>query len=302
MSASRWRTEYRYPRRQRARGIPLRWPLAIAALGGAFLLAAMMSQASGPGDVGPTASPPGPDQGPLFSRDMRLTIQVRQAFAADAALARLFIRVEVREGVATLRGSVPSDDHVSRAEELVKKIIGIRKVRNELRVGAPREAPVVPVAPEEDKPVSSHSASPDRLTGTIAVPTSRVPPIALPPNGRDASAPPAAPAPAGIRPPTVSLLAPVSAEALGPAAPPAPVAPQVSAPAPAAPSLAEAVERLRRSDARFVGVGTQVEGNVVAVWPASADTAAENVMAFAQLVSRTPGVGRVVLRNGAGPR
>jgi hypothetical protein len=90
----------------------------------------------------------------------------------------------------------------------------------------------------------------------------------------------------------VSLLAPVGITDQLTArerVPPAPTA--AAAPSPA---LSAAIERLRQDDPRFRGIQAEVRGGLVLV--RGGDTPGEHVMAFAQAVTRLPGVERVVVQ------
>jgi hypothetical protein len=178
--------------------------------------------------AGPSSSPPSSDS---WLRDIRLTVHARRALAEDKTLARLNLGVKVRAGVATLRGPVPSADHIRRAVRTLEQVPGIHEVRSELYV-SPTATPddpllVLPLRP--DPPTSTQSASPDRVSGSLGTLTGRRP-AALPgredtPPGRErqqaGSGQPSAP---GVLPPfgntpvaelapaarnPVSLLAPV---------------------------------------------------------------------------------------------
>jgi osmotically-inducible protein OsmY len=63
-----------------------------------------------------------------------LTGRVKTALANDVGLKTLIINVDSDDGVVTLRGSVDSADTKSRAEQVAKKVDGVKSVKNELRV------------------------------------------------------------------------------------------------------------------------------------------------------------------------
>jgi osmotically-inducible protein OsmY len=59
---------------------------------------------------------------------------VKRRLANDATVKGGTIDVEVRDSVVTLKGSVGQDKQKERAEKLVKRIKGVRKVVNQLQV------------------------------------------------------------------------------------------------------------------------------------------------------------------------
>jgi osmotically-inducible protein OsmY len=60
--------------------------------------------------------------------------QVRQRLAADRDVKGGAIEVEVHEGVVTLRGKVRLEKQKTKAERITRKVKGVVKVINELRV------------------------------------------------------------------------------------------------------------------------------------------------------------------------
>lgn len=65
--------------------------------------------------------------------------QVRRRLANDPDVKGAAIEVEVREGVVTLRGKVREEKHRLKAERLARRVKGVKKVINELRVGTALE-------------------------------------------------------------------------------------------------------------------------------------------------------------------
>ncbi|MGB9605206.1 MAG: BON domain-containing protein [Bryobacteraceae bacterium] len=65
--------------------------------------------------------------------------QVRRRLANDPDVKGAAIEVEVHEGVVTLRGRVREEKHRAKAERIARKVKGVKKVINELRVGLPVE-------------------------------------------------------------------------------------------------------------------------------------------------------------------
>jgi osmotically-inducible protein OsmY len=61
--------------------------------------------------------------------------QVRRRLANDPDVKGGAIEVEVREGVVTLRGRVREEKQRLKAERITRKVKGVKKVVNELRVG-----------------------------------------------------------------------------------------------------------------------------------------------------------------------
>lgn len=64
-----------------------------------------------------------------------LTTKVKSALAADVGMRTVTgINVDSEDGVVTLKGKVTSADHKKRAEAVAKKVEGVKKVKNELKV------------------------------------------------------------------------------------------------------------------------------------------------------------------------
>ncbi len=70
--------------------------------------------------------------------DERMTEDLNERLTEDAMLDATHITVEVRDGVATLQGTVESRWMKHRAEDIADGCSGISDVRNEIRVGAPQ--------------------------------------------------------------------------------------------------------------------------------------------------------------------
>ena len=68
------------------------------------------------------------------AKNAGLTGRVKTALANDVGLKTLIINVDSDDGVVTLRGSVDSADTKSRAEQVAKKVDGVKSVKNELRI------------------------------------------------------------------------------------------------------------------------------------------------------------------------
>lgn len=64
-----------------------------------------------------------------------LTGKVKTALASDVGLGTVTsINVDSDNGVVTLKGHVDSADKKAKAEEIAKKVDGVKSVKNELRV------------------------------------------------------------------------------------------------------------------------------------------------------------------------
>ena len=69
-----------------------------------------------------------------------LTAKVKSALASDAGAKTLAkINVDSNQGVVTLKGKVDSADLKKKAEAIAKKVEGVKSVKNELRVEAPKK-------------------------------------------------------------------------------------------------------------------------------------------------------------------
>ena len=64
-----------------------------------------------------------------------LTTKVKSALAADVGMRTVTgINVDSEDGVVTLKGKVASADHKKRAEAVAKKVDGVKRVKNQLKV------------------------------------------------------------------------------------------------------------------------------------------------------------------------
>jgi hypothetical protein len=222
--------------------------------------------------------PPGED---FALSDCQRALRARKALAADPAIAPHNIGVSVRAGQVTLWGLVPSATVAQRAAELVRPVLGVLEVHNELHIVPP------------DDPLIEFLAQPPRRLETMPVepPFSPFPhaPSAL--TSRPATTMPAT-GPSGSR--TPGLVMPAIPVPPRPGAVTAPAA-QLMRPASTAPagSLAAAVEHLRQGEARYRWVRADVQDGTVRLkgfvprW--------EDMYDLARAVSHLPGVQHVVL-------
>ena len=70
-----------------------------------------------------------------------LTTKVKTALASDAGMRTMTnIDVDSADGVVTLKGKVDSADLKKKAEEIAKKVDGVKRVKNELKVEAKKSS------------------------------------------------------------------------------------------------------------------------------------------------------------------
>ncbi|MBN9523318.1 BON domain-containing protein, partial [bacterium] len=212
---------------------------------------------------------------------------------ADPVLRDFNLVVSVVDRVAVVGGPVASVELKDRAAELVRRVPGVRAVRNGCFVQTTTE-PLL------------------RTTASTTRPLPVLPPLAVPlrPSGAAEATPPvgdlvvAAPQPEPLarersvvaRRPTAPganvLLPPVASQ---PAAA-APVSPYPASPGvlTGRPTLADSIESVRRSDARFVGLRAELrEGGMVLVTGTARQPA--DAWDFADLLRGVPGLTRVAV-------
>jgi hyperosmotically inducible periplasmic protein len=101
--------------------------IAIAVAAALALSACASQQEKSSSSSGQTAS--------SSTSNAMLTGKVKSALAADVGLSTVTtIDVDSDNGVVTLKGRVDSADKKAKAEEIAKKVDGVRSVKNELRV------------------------------------------------------------------------------------------------------------------------------------------------------------------------
>ena len=70
-----------------------------------------------------------------------LTTKVKTALASDVGMRTMTsIDVDSADGVVTLKGKVDSADAKKKAEEIAKKVDGVKRVKNELKVEAKKSS------------------------------------------------------------------------------------------------------------------------------------------------------------------
>jgi len=94
------------------------------------------------------------------TRDLTLSVHGRQALSADASLRDTVIFVQVKRGVAELRGHVSTEEQRQQATRIVEDVSGVLGVRNYLEVRAAKREPAV-LNLEPEPPSSARAASPN---------------------------------------------------------------------------------------------------------------------------------------------
>ena len=72
------------------------------------------------------------------TEDGIITDQVRRRLFSDRDVKGYTVKVETKDGVVTLSGTVETEKAKSKAEKLTKKVRGVKGVVNKLRVELPR--------------------------------------------------------------------------------------------------------------------------------------------------------------------
>ena len=83
------------------------------------------------------------------SRDVWITSMAKMRLLADSRTPALDINVDTRDGVVTLFGIVPAKEAKRAAEADVRKVRGVKHVRNELQVVASAKQPAVKAQDDE---------------------------------------------------------------------------------------------------------------------------------------------------------
>lgn len=66
--------------------------------------------------------------------DAVITTKVKAAFVEDNELKATEIQVETFKGVVQLSGFVADRSHIGRAEQVARKVNGVKSVKNDIRV------------------------------------------------------------------------------------------------------------------------------------------------------------------------
>lgn len=86
----------------------------------------------------PPYAGPRPRRAPVRMSDVDIRARIEEAFARTPGLAGSDVSVEVRQGVVTLAGQVPSSLVKRQAEAVVYPIPGVRDVKDNLTVASRR--------------------------------------------------------------------------------------------------------------------------------------------------------------------
>jgi hypothetical protein len=216
---------------------------------------------SGWGSVGDRANASASDP-PLR---LKLINQAHAALAEDHELAAFLLGVEVEDRVLTLYGKLPNAELRRRAADILKKLPEIRDVRNEITIN-PEQKPFVQAGSPSRYRSQEPAPPPTQPAGTLTKGTPNREPMQLtwqyaPGEGPQEDRKQAADTGATVRATELSL--------------------------------DQAIRVIRLGDKRFAGLRHELRGRVVylngevATW--------DDVMALARIVSRLPGVERVVL-------
>jgi hypothetical protein len=257
--------------------------------------------------------------------DLELTLRARKALLQDDKLAVQNLGVTVRERVAILWGTVPSKELSQRAEEFLRPVLGLQGVRNELRIDAgnapapdlaqvPRRPPT-PLADSDPNGARDVAGRPPAAQWSAARqeqvwrPVIEGPSSSRAPTGAEMPGYPGATTDHHRQPllaesqqkpgGNVQTLRPRDpTQPTGRSNPPLAVMPPIAVPeqrenSNRGSSLAQTIDALRLRDPRFQNVQAQVAGGVVTL-RGTADSR-ERLFELAQIVSRIPGVERVVV-------
>jgi osmotically-inducible protein OsmY len=225
--------------------------------------------------LAPAAFAAGPDSAPGRTasdrvRDLETQVRARQQLAADEELAPFNLGVSVRDGVAVVWGPVPSPEVKAKALAAVENVRGIYKVKSEMYVTRNAGTLVTPsyAVTLPDVPQTSASAMPDWRTGKLP----SLPGQLSSKKGDEPTGPPK----------SVLLLPALAAPDDGPNG-----------------ELASALEGIRKGDDRYRLIQYEMKNGAIYL---RGTAKPEHVMAFAQAISRVPGVERVVLQSQGTPR
>ncbi len=246
---------------------------------------------------------------PPSAKDLERCVKAQMALTADDQFRGLDIRVTIREGMAIIRGTVPTEELAELLVQKVQQMDGVTVVvRNHLVVQAPTKS----VVTFPDKPL--------RPTDLVAGPPSRRSEAGFPgadPLRSPMQQPPPAlarvaePAPRVYTTPQAvaqtALTGPQVSTSLRTALPP-PIS-TTSEPAvrpdwsinrmPQSETLPQVIARVRDSDPRFALVELRLDGNRLVVLGDGTSARRAVAMAFAQELSRAnpPGIERVRVAN-----
>jgi len=236
---------------------------------------------------------PSPAKIPQTSEEMLADCErmlfARQALQQDQELANFNLGVTIHGNVATVWGGIATQSLSKRAEEKVRKVAGVAQVVNELRVEPPEEAKktlFVQPAPLQLSPeysaVAKGPPTPGALTGASGENRLDMKPgvFVKPQEAKQGAAVP-------MMPPLVVSFRPNFTTDRQ--ASTRPVIGKTSG------DLANVLQKMRMKEERFRQIRPEITGGVVQL--SGVVPRLEDMMEFAQAVSRVPGVERVILGN-----
>jgi hyperosmotically inducible protein len=93
-----------------------------------------------------------------------LTAKTKIALFADDRVKGRHVNVETKKGIVMLRGKIDSAEAKSAAEDIAKGIEGVKGVKNELQIVAPRDREAIEAKDDDiTKRVKQHLAKDSRL-------------------------------------------------------------------------------------------------------------------------------------------
>jgi hypothetical protein len=224
--------------------------------------------------------------------DCRLSLLARQELYKDDQLGDLPLGASVRGDVAYVWGAVPSAELARLAEERIRRVPGVDRVQNEVRIDTSLK-PVHSTAGIASAPVDASRIAQGTLTdsGQTAIIARLIDQSAG--KFRD-------PLPSGISKSVgvpVVVLPPISLSS-GRERVPAGTGAILSTPTPVAPEVASLVGRVDELRARYPTLGglhVETQGGIVRLSGTASNW--EDVLSLAHSISRLPGVTRVVLES-----
>jgi hypothetical protein len=206
-------------------------------------------------------------------KDIEIETKIRRTLRQDAKLGALNLTVHMSGGMVQLSGPVPTVELKKRAITIVQRMEGVLRVSGkDLYVstsdqGAKRLSVVI----QDEQPTQTRAESAVLPSNGLGSFDSRSPAGT---GQQNSWLPPEKASPSPRVPEAARLTANPHAASL-------------------AISIANAIERLRRSEMRYQQIRAQVQGTTVYISPG--DTTSEDAMTFAQTVRRLPGVQHVIL-------
>ena len=235
--------------------------------------------------------------------DVVLARSALSALDAEAELKGVNLVVSVVNGVAVIGGPVPSVAIAERAEQVVRKVRGMKEVRNTCFISSGPDPLLKAVADKAGSSLPPRPAISD-LPGVLS---NQVPPPVSPfPPNTSVAATNANSTVVALKPP---LSVPGAGNILGAPVGPAgtntstPVVPPVPATAPgqltgSTTGVLSAVNDVRKTEARFASLTVELQNGVLVV--AGSAPRPSDAWDFARKLQQVPGVSRVAVGNVTG--